>query len=105
MIAAYLRVSSADQKHDSQRSEIRSYLKNHGVPLSRVTCYEDTETGTRLKRPQFERLQADVFAGKIKTVVLWKLDRLSRNLRDGVNVLADGCKETRRLYRPSSRVN
>jgi len=89
MIAAYLRVSSADQKHDSQRSEIRKYLKNNGVPLSRVVWYEDTETGTRLKRPEFDRLQADIFAGKIKTVILWKLDRLSRNLRDGVNVLAD----------------
>lgn len=89
MIGAYLRVSSADQKHHSQRSEIRSYLKNNGVPLSRVTWYKDTETGTRLKRPEFDRLQADIFAGKIKTVILWKLDRLSRNLRDGVNVLAD----------------
>lgn len=42
-----------------------------------------------MKRPEFERLQADIFAGKIKTVIIWKLDRLSRNLRDGVNVLAD----------------
>jgi DNA invertase Pin-like site-specific DNA recombinase len=85
----YLRVSSQNQKHDSQRSEIRRYLKNNGIHLNRVTWYEDTETGTRLKRPQFDRLQFDIFAGKIKTVILWKLDRLSRNLRDGVNVLAD----------------
>jgi len=42
-----------------------------------------------LKRPEFDRLQTDIFTGKIKTVILWKLDRLSRNLRDGVNVLAD----------------
>src|SRR5882762_2798658 len=89
MTAAYLRVSSADQKHDSQRSEIRSYLRNNDVPLSRVVWYEDTETGTQMKRPEFERLQADIFAGKVKTVIVWKLDRLSRNLRDGVNVLAD----------------
>lgn len=89
MIGAYLRVSSANQKHDSQRSEIRRYLKNNGIPPNRVTWYEDTETGTRLKRPEFDRLQNDIFAGKIKTVILWKLDRLSRNLRDGVNVLAD----------------
>jgi DNA invertase Pin-like site-specific DNA recombinase len=41
------------------------------------------------KRPEFDRLQADIFAGKVKTVIIWKLDRLSRNLRDGVNVLAD----------------
>lgn len=89
MIAAYLRVSSQHQKHDSQRSEIRRYLKNNGIHLNRVTWYEDTETGTLLKRPEFERLQTDIFTGKVKTVILWKLDRLSRNLRDGVNVLAD----------------
>jgi len=89
VIAAYLRVSSQDQKHYSQRSEIRRYLKNNGIHLNRVTWYEDTETGTLLKRPEFDRLQTDIFSGKIKTVILWKLDRLSRNLRDGVNVLAD----------------
>ena len=33
--------------------------------------------------------RGDIFAGKVKTVIIWKLDRLSRNLRDGVNVLAD----------------
>lgn len=89
MIGAYLRVSSTDQKHDSQRAEIQKYLKNHGVSLKQVEWYADTETGTRLQRPAFDRLQKDIFAGKVKTVVIWKLDRLSRNLRDGVNVLAD----------------
>jgi DNA invertase Pin-like site-specific DNA recombinase len=45
-----------------------------------------------LKRPEFERLQKDIFAGTVKTVVVWKLDRLSRRLRDGVNLLADWCE-------------
>jgi len=47
------------------------------------------ETGTRLQRLEFDRLQAEVFTGKVKTVIIWNLDRLNRNLRDGVNVLAD----------------
>jgi DNA invertase Pin-like site-specific DNA recombinase len=47
----------------------------------------DTETGTRLQRPEFDHLQRDIFVGKVKTVIIWKLDRLSRNLRDGVNGL------------------
>jgi DNA invertase Pin-like site-specific DNA recombinase len=89
MIGAYLRVSSADQKHDSQRAEIQKYMKNNGISPKQVEWYADTETGTRLQRPEFDRLQADIFAGKVKTVIIWKLDRLSRNLRDGVNVLAD----------------
>lgn len=89
MIGAYLRVSSADQKHDSQRAEIRRYMKNNGITAKQVTWYEDTETGTKLQRSEFDRLQRDIFAGTVKIVIIWKLDRLSRNLRDGVNVLAD----------------
>jgi DNA invertase Pin-like site-specific DNA recombinase len=89
MIGAYLRVSSADQKHDSQRAEIQKYMKSNGISSNQVEWYADTETGTKLRRPEFDRLQGDIFAGKVKTVIIWKLDRLSRNLRDGVNVLAD----------------
>jgi hypothetical protein len=33
----------------------------------------------------------DIFNGEIQTVVCWKLDRVSRCLRDGINRLADWC--------------
>jgi DNA invertase Pin-like site-specific DNA recombinase len=89
MIGVYLRVSTKDQDTRSQRAEIEQYLKASGIAADSVTWYEDQETGTTLKRPEFDRLQGDIFVGKVKTVVVWKLDRLSRNLRDGVNVLAD----------------
>lgn len=89
MIGVYLRVSTTDQNTSSQKAEIEKYLQSNGVNADSVTWYEDQETGTTLKRPAFARLQAQIFSGKIKTVVVWKLDRLSRNLRDGVNVLAD----------------
>ncbi len=46
-----------------------------------------------MNRPEFKRLQADIFDGSIKTVVCWKLDRLSRRLKDGVNLLADWCEQ------------
>lgn len=89
MIAAYTRVSTQEQTGAGQRAEIAKWLNNNGIKSERVVWYEDRETGTTLRRPAFERLQKDVFTGKVKTVVVWKLDRLSRNLRDGVNVLAD----------------
>ena len=44
------------------------------------------------QREAFQRLQAAIFAGKITTVVVWKLDRLAHSLKDGVNVLADWCQ-------------
>ncbi len=89
MIAAYVRVSSRQQKADSQRAEIAKWLAGNGIDAGQVQWYEDKESGKSLARPAFERLQADIFSGKVKTVVVWKLDRLSRRLRDGVNLLAD----------------
>src|SRR5215471_18148395 len=89
MVAAYTRVSTQDQTANAQRSEIQKWLKANGISRGEVEWYEDQETGTSLRRPEFDRLQKDIFVGKVKTIVLWKLDRLSRSLRDGVNVLAD----------------
>lgn len=86
MIAAYIRVSTKEQNTAGQRADIERYLLGQGIT---ATWYEDQESGATLKRPAFDRLQADIFAGKIKTVIVWKLDRLSRRLRDGVNLLAD----------------
>ena len=88
-IACYTRVSTFEQTGAAQRAEIEGWLKNNGIQLERVVWYEDKETGATLQRPAFERLQRDIFNGKVGTVVIWKLDRLSRNLRDGINVLAD----------------
>ena len=85
-IAAYVRVSTKHQKTDSQEQEIRTWLGNNGYDLSQVEWYRDKESGKTLKRPEFDRLQADIFDGRIESVICWKLDRLSRRLRDGVNL-------------------
>jgi len=91
-IAAYCRVSSRRQKADSQVAEIKKWLDANGYNESQVVWYIDHETGKTLQRREFERLQRDIFGGKVGTVIVWKLDRLSRRLRDGVNVLADWCE-------------
>jgi DNA invertase Pin-like site-specific DNA recombinase len=92
VIACYCRVSSRRQKHDSQRAEIQRWLRRHGIRSSRVQWFEDTETGRTLKRPAFDRLQQAIFAGTVQTVVVWKLDRLSRRQREGVDLLAEWCE-------------
>jgi DNA invertase Pin-like site-specific DNA recombinase len=91
-IACYCRVSSRRQKHDSQKAELQRWLRQTGVRSSRVQWFEDTETGRTLHRPAFERLQHAIFNGSVKTVVVWKLDRLSRRQHEGVNLLAEWCE-------------
>lgn len=96
-IAAYCRVSSRHQKADSQIAEIEKWLAAHGYDPQQVRWFVDKETGKTLKRPEFERLQGEIFAGRIGTGVVWKLDRLSRRLRDGINVLADWCERSLKI--------
>ena len=103
-IAAYVRVSTKHQKTDSQEQEIRIWLGNNGYDLSQVEWYRDKESGKTLKRPEFDRLQADIFDGRIESVICWKLDRLSRRLRDGVNLLADWCERGLKVVVVTQRI-
>jgi DNA invertase Pin-like site-specific DNA recombinase len=92
MIACYCRVSSRHQNPESQKAQITQWLEGNDIRLSDVRWYEDVESGTTLHRPAFEDMQRAILTGKIKTVVVWKLDRISRRQREGVNLLADWCE-------------
>lgn len=96
-VAAYIRVSTRRQNDDGQRAEVQKWLDANGIDPKKVTWYCDKESGTTLKRPEFDRLQADIFHGRVKTVVLWKLDRLSRRLKDGITTLAEWSEKNLRI--------
>jgi DNA invertase Pin-like site-specific DNA recombinase len=55
--------------------------------------------------PEFEKLQRDIFHGEVDTVVVWKLDRLSRSLRDGLNVLGDWCDRGLRIVSVTQQID
>lgn len=105
MIACYCRVSSKSQKNDSQMAEIKRWLRGNGIRLSSVQWFEDKETAKNLKRPAFEELQKAIFNGSVKTVVVWKLDRISRRLRDGINLLADWCERGVRVVSVTQQID
>ena len=92
MIACYLRVSSHSQHTGSQKADVERWLLGQGHDPQHVRWFEDKETGATLDRPAFEELKAAIFHGEVKTVAVWKLDRLSRRQRDGINILADWCE-------------
>jgi DNA invertase Pin-like site-specific DNA recombinase len=92
MYACYCRVSSRRQKNDSQRAEIRRWLTSHRIRESSVRWYEDRESGTSLVRPAFGQMQRAIFDGEVDTVVVWKLDRISRRQHEGIGLLAEWCE-------------
>ena len=89
-VGLYIRVSTVDKQISgmaSQEDALKEYCRNHNY--TNLKIYKDKMTGSKIDRPQLQKLQQDIFMGKISTVICWKLDRLSRSLRDGINLLTD----------------
>lgn len=84
-IAAYLRVSTEEQKDratiESQRDYAEKYADLHGITFKYYA--EDGFTGTLplSERPVGKILMDDVRAGKINEVLVYKIDRFGRNTR------------------------
>ena len=77
MIAIYLRVSTRKQDTRSQEPDLNRWIEafTDGMP---VKWYRDKATGKTMDRPGWNRLEADIDAGRVSTVVVWRLDRLGR---------------------------
>jgi DNA invertase Pin-like site-specific DNA recombinase len=86
-IASYMRCSTDDrQTVASQRAEIEAYLKARSP--TKVRWFEDLgHSGSRLDRPAFQRMMADVRRRRFDILVCYRLDRISRSLFDAVAVL------------------
>ena len=104
-VACYVRVSTVGQNEAGQRREIERWLQGNGTDASSVRWYLDKSTGDNLDRPGFENLQRDIFQGDIGTVVIWRLDRLSRTMRDGLNTLCDWCDRSLRIVSVSQQID
>jgi DNA invertase Pin-like site-specific DNA recombinase len=77
VIAVYVRVSSKSQDTKSQRPDLERWIKAHSDGLP-VKWYSDRFTGKTMERKHWKQLEADVEAGRISKIVVWRLDRLGR---------------------------
>lgn len=78
MLVGYARISTDDQNLDLQHDA-----------LKKVGCeqiYEDQLSGARAERPGLQ--QALEYARNGDTLVVWRLDRLSRSLKDLIDMVA-----------------
>jgi DNA invertase Pin-like site-specific DNA recombinase len=74
----YARVSTADQDPQLQLDALAA----EGC----LKIYKDVATGTKADRPQWQACLDDLRPGD--TLIIWKIDRLGRNLRDLVDIVA-----------------
>ena len=87
MLIGYARVSTSDQNLDLQHDALKS-----------VGCektFTDVISGAKASRPGLDKALEQLRDGD--TLVVWKLDRLSRSLRDGINTLCDWLERGVRL--------
>ncbi len=76
-IAIYVRVSTRKQDTRSQEPDLKRWTEAYadGTPSK---WYRDKATGKTMDRPGWKRLEANLNAGRVRTVVVWRLDRLGR---------------------------
>jgi site-specific DNA recombinase len=82
---AYIRVSIVKQGErgsslQEQRSAIESYARRHDLTISR--WFEEKETAAKRGRRLFSLMLAALEAGEAEGVIMHKIDRSARNLRD-----------------------
>jgi DNA invertase Pin-like site-specific DNA recombinase len=77
--ALYARVSTNEQTCSNQLLELRRYAEARGWT---VTEYVDEGvSGAKQSRPALDRLLKDARRRRLDALVVWRLDRLGRNLR------------------------
>lgn len=88
---AYLRVSTEKQAEEgngleSQKRDIQNYANKNEL-IVKDWYVDDGYTGANMDRPQLQRLINDCMSKKVKCVVAFKLDRLSRSMVDGIYII------------------
>jgi len=86
---SYIRVSTIRQGQtgtslDEQREAIRRYADHCGFAI--VQEFEEKETAAKLGRPVFEQMLKGLKQGKSRGVIIHKIDRSARNLKDWANL-------------------
>src|SRR5689334_15800073 len=85
--AIYARVSTSDQEPENQLQELRRYAEARG--WTAVEYIDRGVSGAKDRRPSLDRLVGDARRRRFDVLVVWRLDRLGRNLKHLVTLLED----------------
>jgi len=90
-LAIYIRVSTEDQAKEGyslevQREYLESFAKREGLGIFKV-YQDDGISGYSTERPALKELLKDAKEKKFDLVLVYKIDRFSRNLKDLLNLV------------------
>jgi len=77
-VALYCRVSKQDQHPENQEIELNDYAKRNNFEVYKI--YIDRISGAKASRPRLNDLLVDARKNQFKAVIVWKVDRLGRNV-------------------------
>jgi site-specific DNA recombinase len=102
-VVGYIRVSSTDQAEHGvsladQEHRIRAYCVAHGLELVAVAADEGISGKATANRPGLQRALTALRRRKAGALVVVKLDRLSRSLRDALDLVASSEREGWELH-------
>ena len=63
----------------NQKKILERYCREHGITAYRHYDEDDGYSGTNFNRPGFQRMLADIKAGKIKRVIVKDMSRFGRD--------------------------
>jgi DNA invertase Pin-like site-specific DNA recombinase len=85
-VAIYARVSTDRQTTDSQLHQLRDFVRRAKWKVYRE--YIDTGySGKNTQRPAYTEMLSDARRRRFELLLVWKLDRLSRSLKDLIETL------------------
>ena len=89
--ALYLRVSTTEQDTTNQLPALEDYAKRRGFEITQI--YSETETAWKNgHQAELARFFEDAHKGKFQVVLVWALDRLSREGALAILTLVDRLK-------------
>lgn len=89
-IGIYYRVSTDKQDLESQKSTVEKWLTD--LPMDKkprsISVFKDEGiSGKTTNRPGFKKLLDTAYAGKIDTIVVYRLDRFSRHATTAIRLI------------------
>jgi DNA invertase Pin-like site-specific DNA recombinase len=85
--AIYARVSTSDQTCDNQLLELHRYVSARGWTAREYV--DHGVSGAKDRRPALDSIVADAKRRRFDVLVVWRLDRLGRNLKHLVTLLEE----------------